>query len=40
MKTAPANIIEGRLFVSGFDAEVMRVARKDEESGNHEGGAE
>jgi len=33
-------IVQDRLFVSDFDAEVMRVARNDEESGNEKGGAE
>ena len=33
-------IVQGRLFVSDFDAEVMQIARNDEESGNEEGGAE
>lgn len=33
-------IVKDRLFVSDFDAEVMRIARNDEESGNEEGGAE
>ncbi len=33
-------IVQDRLFVSDFDAEVMRIARHDEESGNDEGGAE
>ena len=32
-------IVQDRLFVSDFDAEVMRIARNDEESGNEEGGA-
>jgi hypothetical protein len=33
-------IVQDRLFVSDFDAEVMRIARNDEESGNEEGGTE
>lgn len=33
-------IVQDRLFVSDFDAEVMRIARHDEGSGNEEGGAE
>lgn len=33
-------IVQDRLFVSDFDAEVMRIARSDEESGNEEGDAE
>ncbi|OQC17609.1 hypothetical protein [Candidatus Skiveiella danica] len=33
-------IVQDRLFVSDFDAEVMRIARGDVESGNEEGGAE
>ena len=33
-------IVQDRLFVSDFDAEVMRIARNDEERGNDEGGAE
>jgi hypothetical protein len=33
-------IVQDRLFVSDFDAEVMRIARNDEESGNEGGGAE
>lgn len=33
-------IVQDRLFVSDFDAEVMRIARNDEESGSEEGGAE
>ena len=33
-------IVQDRLFVSDFDAEVRRIARNDEESGNDEGGAE
>jgi hypothetical protein len=33
-------IVQDRLFVSDFDAEVMRIARNDDESGNEEGGAE
>ncbi|MCZ7655743.1 MAG: virulence RhuM family protein [Rhodocyclaceae bacterium] len=32
-------IVQDRLYVSDFDAEVMRIARNDEESGNEEGGA-
>lgn len=35
-----STIIQDRLFVSDFDAEVMRIARNGEESGNEEGGAE
>lgn len=34
------SIVQDRLSVSDFDAEVMRIARNDEESGNEEGGAE
>ncbi len=33
-------IVQDRLFVSDFDAEVMWIARSEEESGNDEGGAE
>lgn len=33
-------IVENRLFVSGFDVEVMRVTRNDEGIGKEEGGAE
>lgn len=33
-------IVQDHLFVSDFDAEVMWIARNDEESGNDEGGAE
>jgi len=33
-------IVQDRLFVSDFDAEVMLIARNEEESGNEEGGAE
>jgi hypothetical protein len=33
-------IAQDRLFVSDFDAELMWIARNDEESGNEEGGAE
>ena len=33
-------IAQDRLFVSDFDAEVMRIARNDEASGSDEGGAE
>ena len=33
-------IVQDRLFVSDFDAEVMRIAMHDEECGNAEGGAE
>jgi len=33
-------IVQDRLFVSDFDAEVMRIARNDEEGGNEEGDAE
>ena len=33
-------IVQDRLFVSDFDAEVMRIARNGEESGSEEGGAE
>lgn len=33
-------IVQDRLYVSDFDAEVMRIARSDQESGNEEGGAE
>ena len=40
MKTAPVNIVQDRLFVSAFDAEVMRGARNDEEIGNEQWGAE
>ncbi len=32
-------IVQDRLFVSDFDAEVLRIAKGDEESGNKEGGA-
>jgi hypothetical protein len=30
-------IVQDRLFVSDFDAEVMQIARNDEKSGNDEG---
>jgi len=33
-------IVQDRLFVSDFDAEIMRIERNAEESGNEEGGAE
>lgn len=33
-------IVQDRLFVSDFDAEVMRIAGNHEESGYAEGGAE
>lgn len=33
-------IVQDRLFVSDFDAEVMRIARNDEKSVNDEGSAE
>lgn len=35
-----SSIVQDRLFVSDFDAEVMRIARNDEASGNEESGAE
>lgn len=33
-------IVQDRLFVSDFNAELMRIARNDEESRNEEGGVE
>ncbi len=35
-----STIVQDRLFISDFDAEVMRIARNDEESGHDEGAAE